>query len=737
MATSPGWSLNPQTLRAWAGESTTTTIRNYSTYSSLTYSISTSPNTISASRNGDTVTVSNTAVGYGSVTVSTAATSTYNAKTQFAYLSSYGKPTTATGLSYTGSAQQLLTSAPTYSGSASYSYAVSTTSAEPSSGWATDYTSATGVGSASEDTTYYVHVKTTDMMGGYVGYVTVVIEGTISPQTWTLSNGSVQKGSTKNVSTLISGTTYGTLTYSSSNTSIFTVNSSGVITGVAGGSTTLTVTASGNTSYSPLTRTSTITVTLPSPGWSLSPTTIRAWVGDNAVTTIQSYSTYSSLTWSTSIASGTISRSGATVTMGASAAGYTFATVSTAANTNYAAKSASCYLYWYTKPGVKTGLVYTGSDQQLLSSAAAYSQSTTFGYAVSTSTTIPTSGWNSAYTSAVATGSSTSNTTYYVHVRDDGPLGSGAYIGYVTVSIAGLPEATWTTTPSAKTDLVYTGSAQVLGNTGTTSGGTPKYKLSTSGTYSNTMPSATNAGTYTVEYYIAAGSGYRDGGSGSFQVTISKKTQSVSLPNTTEQSLDWTGSAQSPTYTPSGTGFTTSGTTSATAIGNYTITYTLKTDSNITYKWSDNTTAAKTKTWHIVKATNNITVTSPFSQVWYSSSTYNPTQYVGTSGTTCQITATCKYGTISYSSSDTSVATVSSSGLMTFVDAGTATITLSVTGNSNYYGVSGEIALTVQNTSNMKVYSSGWKTADPYVYYNNAWRRAVPYVYTSNGWKKA
>ena len=68
----------------------------------------------------------------------------------------------------------------------------------------------------------------------------------------------------------------------------------------------------------------------------------------------------------------------------------------------------------------------------------------------------------------------------------------------------------------------YNGSAQTLVNAGTASGGTMKYRVG-NGSWSTNLPSATNAGTYTV-YYKAAGDGvnYIDSAEGSIQVTIAK-----------------------------------------------------------------------------------------------------------------------------------------------------------------------------------------------------------------------
>lgn len=67
-------------------------------------------------------------------------------------------------------------------------------------------------------------------------------------------------GTVTNVATVSAGASDGTLTYSSSNTSYATVNGSGVVTGVAQGSVTITATISGGTNYQDATGTYSITV---------------------------------------------------------------------------------------------------------------------------------------------------------------------------------------------------------------------------------------------------------------------------------------------------------------------------------------------------------------------------------------------------------------------------------------------------------------------------------------------
>ena len=70
---------------------------------------------------------------------------------------------------------------------------------------------------------------------------------------------------------------------------------------------------------------------------------------------------------------------------------------------------------------------------------------------------------------------------------------------------------------------------------------------------------------------------------------------------------------------------------------------------------------------------NGITITSSCPQTIYSRSGYN----------TCTVSVTGATGTVSYASLNTSIATVNSSGVVTYVGPGTATIRVSATGNEN------------------------------------------------------
>ena len=92
-------------------------------------------------------------------------------------------------------------------------------------------------------------------------------------------------------------------------------------------------------------------------------------------------------------------------------------------------------------------------------------------------------------------------------------------------------KATPTVTAPTANSLTYTGSAQALVNAGSTSGGTLQYKLG-SGEYSTTIPTATNAGTYTVYYKVVGGDNYEDVAEQNISVTINKATGSISYGTT-------------------------------------------------------------------------------------------------------------------------------------------------------------------------------------------------------------
>lgn len=155
------------------------------------------------------------------------------------------------------------------------------------------------------------------------------------------------------------------------------------------------------------------------------------------------------------------------------------------------------------------------------------------------------------------------------------------------------------TAPTAKT-LTYTGSAQALVNAGSTTGGTLVYSLEQNGTYGETIPTATNAGSYTVYYKVNGDNNYNDVSAKSVTVTIAKAK--VAKPVIDDNSFEYNGKEQGIAIAESDA-YTVSGTTSATAVGEYSATVTL----NANYTWSDGSETVETYSWSITAGTAVVT----------------------------------------------------------------------------------------------------------------------------------
>lgn len=103
--------------------------------------------------------------------------------------------------------------------------------------------------------------------------------------------------------------------------------------------------------------------------------------------------------------------------------------------------------------------------------------------------------------------------------------------------------ATLTNMPAAVANLVYTGSAQELVTAGVADGGTMQYKLGTDGTWSSDIPTATNAGEYTVYYKVLGDDNHGDIAEASVTVVMAKANSTFSkLPS--DPDLHYTGEMQ-------------------------------------------------------------------------------------------------------------------------------------------------------------------------------------------------
>ena len=78
--------------------------------------------------------------------------------------------------------------------------------------------------------------------------------------------------------------------------------------------------------------------------------------------------------------------------------------------------------------------------------------------------------------------------------------------------------------PAAKTGLIADGSAQALVTAGEAAGGTLVYSLSENGSYTETIPTGREAGSYVVYYYAKGDSTHTDSKVASVKVTIAEKS---------------------------------------------------------------------------------------------------------------------------------------------------------------------------------------------------------------------
>ena len=114
-----------------------------------------------------------------------------------------------------------------------------------------------------------------------------------------------------------------------------------------------------------------------------------------------------------------------------------------------------------------------------------------------------------------------------------------------TVSVTISPVAPAYTAPTAMDGLIYSGNAQALVNAGSTAHGKLLYSLSKDGAYSETVPTGTDAGEYTVWYKVAGDSNHTDTQPVSVTVTVAPKTVTATV-TVSGGSLTYTGDPLKP-----------------------------------------------------------------------------------------------------------------------------------------------------------------------------------------------
>ena len=122
--------------------------------------------------------------------------------------------------------------------------------------------------------------------------------------------------------------------------------------------------------------------------------------------------------------------------------------------------------------------------------------------------------------------------------------GTGNYTGTATKNFTiGKVAATIATAPTAK-ELTYTGVAQELVNAGSTNDGEMQYKLSTETTWSTNIPTATNQGTYTVNYRVVGDINHYDSEIGEVTITINRAAAIVTKAPAAIENLKASGEDQ-------------------------------------------------------------------------------------------------------------------------------------------------------------------------------------------------
>ena len=100
------------------------------------------------------------------------------------------------------------------------------------------------------------------------------------------------------------------------------------------------------------------------------------------------------------------------------------------------------------------------------------------------------------------------------------------------------------TAPTAQENLTYTGQEQALITAGSvTSGGTMQYSLTENGTYSQDIPTGTDAGAYTVWYRVIGDANHNDTAPASVAVSIGKKPLTITGVTVAPKPYDGTTNA--------------------------------------------------------------------------------------------------------------------------------------------------------------------------------------------------
>ncbi len=257
----------------------------------------------------------------------------------------------------------------------------------------------------------------------------------------------------------------------------------------------------------------------------------------------------------------------------------------------------SCSATWTSTNEYVRTFEVTLVDRFDISTATVGGINTSYDYTGSAIKPEPTS---VTYTLNGLTATLTKNTDYTIGYTNNTNAGTatmtltgiGDYTGTWSTTFTINPVAATVTAPTARTNLTYNGSSQALCTAGSCTGGTLRYSTNNGSSWTTTVPTATNAGTYTLWYKFDADANH----TGSIDksslgtVTIAQTAALVSAPtamtnltyNGSSQALCTAGSCTGGTLyysTDDGSSWTTTVPTVSNA-GTYTLCYKLDADAN-------------------------------------------------------------------------------------------------------------------------------------------------------------
>ena len=114
--------------------------------------------------------------------------------------------------------------------------------------------------------------------------------------------------------------------------------------------------------------------------------------------------------------------------------------------------------------------------------------------------------------------------------------------GTVTIKV-NKATSTFTAPPTAQENLTYTGQKQALIIAGVTDHGTMQYSLTENGTYSQDIPTGTDAGEYTVWYRVIGDANHKDTAPASVAVRIGQKPLTITGVTAVSKPYDGTTNA--------------------------------------------------------------------------------------------------------------------------------------------------------------------------------------------------